>query len=48
MIGCEIGDFEAGSRESEYDLTAPESQAFLDDVNAALGTRYRFEEFPGR
>ncbi len=32
----------------ECEVTAPESQEFLDEVNAEFGTSYKFEEFAGR
>ena len=35
-------------RENWSDLTAPESQEFLDEVNKKFGTSYRMEEFAGR
>ena len=30
------------------EVTAPESQIFLDAVNGWLGTSFRYDEFPGR
>ena len=51
LMGCEKGEFEDyGGRESEYvyELSAPESQKFLDVVNELLGTSFRYEEFAGR
>ncbi len=30
------------------DITAPESQEFLDVINAVFGTSFKFEEFAGR
>jgi aminopeptidase N len=48
LQACEIGDYERGDFESTVDVTAPGSQAFLDDVNAALGTSFRLDQFAGR
>jgi hypothetical protein len=49
LIACDVAEYDAGRRdECAVDVSAPESQAFLDDVNRALGTSYRFEEFAGR
>lgn len=51
LLGCEAGEFEAHGGHDDryaYDISAPESQAFLDKVNAALGTNFRFEDFAGR
>ena len=48
LIGCALEDFESLAVNNAYDLSAPEDQAFLDAVNRALGTSYRFSQFPGR
>ena len=50
LFACEIGDYQEGGRESEgiCDVTAPESQEFLDAVNEHLGTTFQMDEFAGR
>lgn len=48
LQACEINDYECGAFESTVDVTAPEGQEFLDDVNAALGTDFKFDQFAGR
>ena len=50
LSGCYIADFLAEGPESEsaFEISAPESPAFMDRVNAALGSSFRFEDFPGR
>jgi hypothetical protein len=39
-----------GSHASEGwgDMTAPESQEFLDEINLGFGTDFRFDQFSGR
>jgi len=56
LIGCEINTFDALGRdinEAERQLaggeiTAPQSQEFLDSINEVFGTSFKFEEFAGR
>jgi hypothetical protein len=31
-----------------YEISAPDSQEFLDAINTHFGTAYRWEDFPGR
>lgn len=39
----------SGEQVDEWgEVTAPESQAFLDAANAALGTSFTFDQFAGR
>ncbi len=45
LLGIADGD---SSEQDVYEISAPEDQAFLDVVNAKLGTSFRFEDFPGR
>lgn len=43
------GTVQAAIDADEYgEVTAPQSQAFLDRVNFFLGTDFRFENFAGR
>ena len=50
LICSEIGEFEEHGTSSEYavEVTAPEGQGFLDAVNEAFGTDFRFDQFAGR
>ena len=49
LIACEINDYEpAGDDTYAVDVSAPESQEFLDAVNAALGTTFQMDQFEGR
>ena len=49
LMACEIADYDPKSFEgNEVDVTAPESQNFLDDVNKALGTYFKLDQFAGR
>lgn len=49
LVACELGDYERGDEEqAAVEVSAPESQAFLDDVNQVLGTEFEFDQFAGR
>lgn len=50
LICSEIGEFETHGKDTDYavEVTAPESQDFLDAVNRQLGTDFRFSQFAGR
>ena len=49
LSACEIGDFESANWSAQaVDVTAPEDQAFLDEVNRVLGSDFRLDQFAGR
>ena len=50
LSGCCIVEFLAEGPESQsaIEITAPESQDFLDRVNNSLGTSFKMNEFAGR
>ena len=55
LMVCEVIDFyaaggveEATRMDLTCDLTAPEDQAFLDQINEAFGSDLRFDDFAGR
>jgi hypothetical protein len=45
---CEANDYYCNQARGVCDLTAPESQAFLDLINDFFGTNFRYEDFSGR
>lgn len=48
LLACEKGEFETSGDEYAVEVSAPESQAFLDAVNVNLGTSFVMSEFAGR
>jgi hypothetical protein len=55
LFGWELGEFDCAMAAGEFDptdmayeISAPDSQEFLDAVNAHFGTAYQFDEFAGR
>ena len=43
------GGLEGGGREEYWgEVSAPDSQNFLDAANKALGTNFTMQDFPGR
>ena len=49
LIACDSRDYEKGGADfCAVDVSAPDSQKFLDAVNAALGTAFRMDQFSGR
>lgn len=51
LYDCEINDFEAHGIDYDYygaEVTAPESQGFLDVCNEVLGSSFSFNQFAGR
>ena len=59
LLSCEINDFERAyhedmtlndliNLETTVDVSAPESQDFLDAVNSHFGTKFTLDQFSGR
>lgn len=48
LQGCALNDDGSLDLPNGYDLTAPESQEFLDAVNKVLGTKFDLSQFAGR
>lgn len=48
LMNAEQGDYENGSEEAFSEVTAPDSQEFLDAVNLHFGTDFRMDQFAGR
>lgn len=56
LISCEINTFDALGRDTDEaekqlaggEITAPESQEFLDVINEVFGTDFKYDDFAGR
>jgi len=46
VMGCPVG--EPYPEDHTFELTAPDSQEFLDELNKRLGTNHKMDDFAGR